>query len=83
VCCCFVPYCNCGFILYELEVIQTDTSVLVNDIIGHRDVVNGLLGGCMKDLGACECKGAENTWIMMLSVLCIVSTCPVPSVVPG
>jgi hypothetical protein len=70
VCCCSVPDLECGFILYELAILQTGASVLVDDSIGHRNMVNGVLGGCRKHLGVCQWNGAENMWSMMLSVVC-------------
>jgi hypothetical protein len=83
VCLCFVPDWECGFILYELTVLQSGASILIDDSIGHRNMISGLLGGCMKYLGICECNGAENTWCKNLILIGRVLVCPVLSVLPG
>jgi hypothetical protein len=56
---------------------------MVDESIGHRDMVKYLLGGCMIDLGGCECDGAEHTWSMMLRVVYRVLLRPSRSVLPG
>jgi hypothetical protein len=68
--------------MYEFVVFQTDTSVLVDNSIGHWEWVNGVLRGYMTAMGGGECDGAESAWRVVLNAVCIMLLCPGPSVVP-
>jgi hypothetical protein len=68
--------------LYELKVLQAGVSVLIDHIIFHRNMINGLLEGCMISLGICECSGAKKTRYKMMILIGRVLAFPVPSVVP-
>jgi hypothetical protein len=70
-------------ILYEVAVLQAGASVLINDSIGHGNMIRGLYWSNRNTLVICECNGPENAWGKKLGLIGRVLACPSSSVVPG